>query len=105
VADTADLGETGLGEIGDPDSTVRLDAIADRMSLDAALLALPESFRVPVVLRDVGDLDYAEIAEVLDVPVGTIKSRIARGRAALATELLRVNGNPTGPSERPSGAS
>ena len=36
------------------------------------------------MLRDVADLDYAEIAEVLGVPVGTVKSRIARGRAALA---------------------
>lgn len=89
----------------DPDSTLRLDAIAERMSLDAALLALPESFRVPVVLRDVADLDYAEIAEVLDVPIGTVKSRIARGRAALAAELVRVNGNSTAPSERPTGGS
>jgi RNA polymerase sigma-70 factor (ECF subfamily) len=84
---------------------LRLDAIAERMSLDAALLALPESFRVPVVLRDVADLDYAEIAEVLDVPVGTVKSRIARGRAALAAELVRVSGNSTTPSERPTGGS
>ena len=40
-----------------------------------------------VVLRDVGDLDYAEIATVLDVPVGTVKSRIARGRAMLIDRL------------------
>ena len=39
------------------------------------------------MLRDVGDLDYAEIADVLGVPVGTVKSRIARGRRLLADEL------------------
>ena len=54
--------------------------VADRLSIDAALDELPEDFRVAVVLRDVGDLDYAEIAEALGVPIGTVKSRIARGR-------------------------
>jgi RNA polymerase sigma-70 factor, ECF subfamily len=109
LADTRGL--TGDGESAemiehaDPDSMLRLDAVAERMSLDAALLALPESFRVPVVLRDVADLDYAEIAEALDVPVGTVKSRIARGRAALAAEISRASGNSSASSERPSSAS
>jgi RNA polymerase sigma-70 factor (ECF subfamily) len=40
-----------------------------------------------VVLRDLCDLDYAEISRVLDVPPGTVRSRIARGRALLATAL------------------
>ena len=51
-----------------------------------------------VVLRDLCDLDYAEIAEVLDVPPGTVRSRIARGRAALHAAL----GNPAPTPERPS---
>ena len=62
-------------------------AIEDRMVLAPALAALPEDYRVAVVLRDVADLDYAEIAEVLDIPPGTVRSRIARGRAALASSL------------------
>ena len=60
---------------------------------------MPEEFRVPLVLRDVGDLDYAEIADTLGVPIGTVKSRIARGRAALA-QIVRA-GNQPDPDERP----
>jgi RNA polymerase sigma-70 factor (ECF subfamily) len=89
-------------QIVDPDAGPRVEAIADRMAIDAALAELPETFRVPLVLRDVGDLDYAEIAEALDIPVGTVKSRIARGRAQLV-ELLRA-GNRDDPSERPTPA-
>lgn len=88
--------------IVDPDAGPRVEAVVDRMALDAALAQVPEAFRVPLVLRDVGDLDYAEIAESLDLPLGTVKSRIARGRAVLA-ELLTA-GNQTGESERPTPA-
>ncbi|MDO8391410.1 MAG: RNA polymerase sigma factor [Actinomycetota bacterium] len=77
------------------------ERLADRLTIDAALTALPEDFRVPVVLRDVVDLDYAEIADLLDIPVGTVKSRIARGRSQLATAISRADGNQPGTSERP----
>jgi len=90
---------TDIGDrVADPVSSQRIDAIGDRMALDAALREVPEVFRVPLVLRDVGDLDYGEIADILDTPVGTVKSRIARGRAALS-ELLR-SGNQTDPDTR-----
>lgn len=72
-------------------------AVGDRLDIDAALAELPEDFRAAVVLRDLCDLDYAEIAAVLDIPPGTVRSRIARGRAALAERL----GNPARPDERP----
>jgi RNA polymerase sigma-70 factor (ECF subfamily) len=74
-----------------------IEAVADRLEVDTALARLPDDFRVAVVLRDLCDLDYAEIARVLDVPPGTVRSRIARGRALLA-DLL---GNPAAPSDRP----
>jgi RNA polymerase sigma-70 factor (ECF subfamily) len=74
------------------------------MALDLALRSLSDEYRLPVVLRDVADLDYAEIAEVLDIPAGTVKSRIARGRAALARALSDEDGNHQTDPERPSRA-
>ena len=55
-----------------------------------------------VVLRDVCELDYAEIAEVVGIPIGTVRSRIARGRAALVRDLGNrgvANRRPTGNSK------
>ena len=71
--------------------------VVDQMAVQAALGRLPEDFRIAVVLRDVADLDYDAIAETLNVPIGTVRSRIARGRALLAKEL----GNQTGPHNHP----
>ena len=63
------------------------DTVEDRMLVGPALATIRDDYRAAVVLRDVADLDYAEIAEVLDIPPGTVRSRIARGRAALAGAL------------------
>lgn len=71
-------------------------AFENRELVERALAELPEDFRVAVVLRDVADLDYESIATILDVPIGTVRSRIARGRALLAD----VVGNRTTSSER-----
>ena len=49
---------------------------------------MPEPFREALVLRELEELSYAEIAEVTGVPIGTVMSRLARGRAMLAKELL-----------------
>ena len=67
---------------------------AARVDVDAALQHLPEEFRVAVVLRDLCDLDYAEIAEALDLPPGTVRSRISRGRAILVERLGPGAGGP-----------
>ncbi len=70
------------------DDTPSLSAgVVDRIVIDDAMAVIPEEFRAAVVLRDVMGLDYAEIAEVLEIPPGTVRSRIARGRAALADRL------------------
>ena len=55
--------------------------------LQAALDALPDAFRQAVWLRDVEELSYAEMAKVLDVPIGTVMSRISRGRKMLHDRL------------------
>jgi RNA polymerase sigma-70 factor (ECF subfamily) len=59
-----------------------------RRRVEWALAQLDDEFRAAVVLKDIEDLDYAAIAEILGVPVGTVKSRIFRGRMLLR-ELLR----------------
>lgn len=89
------------GELPDrPSSAAPLDAaVADRLDIDAALAAIPVEFRAAVALRDLSGLDYAEIASILEIPPGTVRSRIARGRAALA-DLL---GNRTATAERHTG--
>ena len=74
------------------------ERISTRLDLDAALAALPEEFRVAVVLRDQAGLNYDEISQVLSIPPGTVRSRIARGRARL-TEMLG-EGNQTPAAER-----
>jgi RNA polymerase sigma-70 factor (ECF subfamily) len=91
-------------EHADPAGGQRIDAIGDHLALDAALRSLSDEYRMPVVLRDVADLDYAEIAAVLDIPPGTVRSRIARGRAALAKALTTQPGNQHADPERPSRA-
>ena len=57
--------------------------------LQAALQKLSPELREAVILRDLQDMDYREIARVLDVPEGTVKSRLSRGRAELARVLKR----------------
>lgn len=72
--------------------------IADRLDIDAALAQLSPDYRAAVALRDLVGMDYAEIGDVLGIPPGTVRSRIARGRAALA-DLL---GNRDAPSDHQS---
>jgi RNA polymerase sigma factor (sigma-70 family) len=62
-------------------------AAALRVRVAAQLDALPDRYRVPVVLRHVDDLSYAELAEVLGRPEGTLKSQVSRGLAMLRASL------------------
>jgi len=63
-----------------------LDAMPDE-AVQAALESLPEGFRMAVLLADVEGFSYKEIAEILDVPIGTVMSRLHRGRKALEKAL------------------
>ena len=71
------------------------DALAAGIDVARALAQVPEDYRVALVLADVRDLPYEEIARVLNVPLGTVKSRVHRGRIALARAL----GLDAGPNE------
>lgn len=85
-------------DVADPALPDPGETVGDRDEVDAALRQLAPDFRAAVVLRDICQLDYAEIAEVLEIPAGTVRSRIARGRGQLA-DLLR--GNQRASEERP----
>ena len=77
----------------DPEWVLPPSPAADEVStglsddIQAALATLPEEFRVPVVLCDVADQSYEQIARALGVPVGTVRSRIHRGRRLLRSLL------------------
>jgi RNA polymerase sigma-70 factor (ECF subfamily) len=70
-----------------PDPEQRLIAKSLDADVREALDSLPPAFREAVWLRDVEDLAYADIAQVLDVPIGTVMSRISRGRRLLQQRL------------------
>ena len=82
--------EAAFGDQADPALTPEQEAQRqDEISgVRSAIEAIPEPFREAVVLRDLEELSYAEIAQVTGVPMGTVMSRLARGRAMLAKELL-----------------
>ena len=108
MATSSDRGSerrSGPGGVGaEPVATTPApEGAALAADVDAALRRLPPEFRAPVVLRDLCTLDYAEIAEVLDLPPGTVRSRISRGRAALAP--LLAPGNSADPARRPTSRS
>ncbi len=79
-----------LGQHPDPGPTPEEEVMrkADAGRVRSAIEAIPEPFREAIVLRELEDLSYAEIAEVTGVPIGTVMSRLARGRAMLSKELL-----------------
>jgi RNA polymerase sigma-70 factor, ECF subfamily len=101
------VGDEDRPELADPKAARYTESFPDRLVLDDALDRLPEDLRVAVILRDVADFDYAEIADTLGVPVGTVKSRISRGRASLAAQLrlddrsAETRRNRPDPDERP----
>ncbi len=92
------LGETSGAERSTEEAV--LDSMVDT-DIKAALESLPERFRMPVLLADVEGFSYKEIAEIIDVPIGTVMSRLHRGRKALQKKLwsLAEERGLTGPSQ------
>jgi len=84
VERAAELPPTG-GPAETPETLLLRDTLGPE--LQAAIDALPEAFRQAVWLRDVEEFSYAEIAEMLSIPIGTVMSRISRGRHLLFDQL------------------
>jgi RNA polymerase sigma-70 factor (ECF subfamily) len=84
-----DSEQVELSATADPSATPEEQLLRSAMGADlqAALDTLPEAFREAVWLRDVEEFPYAEIAEMLSIPVGTVMSRISRGRRMLYESL------------------
>jgi RNA polymerase sigma-70 factor, ECF subfamily len=75
-----------LGALSQSAEDTLLDLFTDH-EVKTALEELPEAFRVPVLLADVEGFSYKEIAEMVDVPIGTVMSRLHRGRKAMHKKL------------------
>lgn len=80
------LGGVETSELGRSAEDQLMDLLTDG-EVKAAIEALPENFRLPVLMADVEGFSYKEIAEILDVPIGTVMSRLHRGRKALQKSL------------------
>ncbi|MFH0881470.1 MAG: sigma-70 family RNA polymerase sigma factor [bacterium] len=74
-----------VDEDADPTDNTRREEIRETITREIQLL--PEVYRQAVILRDLEDKSYEEISELLDVPVGTVKSRVNRGRERLQVRL------------------
>jgi RNA polymerase sigma-70 factor (ECF subfamily) len=75
------------------------DRTAGSVDVQRALLRVPPEFRAVLVLHDVQDLAYDDIAAALEIPLGTVKSRLHRGRIALATIMAGEPAEPLAPSK------
>jgi RNA polymerase sigma-70 factor, ECF subfamily len=86
--------ERALAEDGHslPAPDARLIAAADRQLVNAALARLPIAYREILVLREVEELSYKEIAAIADVPIGTVMSRLSRARELLMQSLSHRGG-------------
>jgi len=91
-----DLAEAGIepmaSELEGPEA--RAEAAGTAEAIDRALAAMPMIYRQPLVLRHVLDLTYDDLAQILDLPLGTVKTRLFRGREMLREHLLREGIRP-----------
>ena len=85
-------GSAAEGSAEDPlEASIRAQEVR---SLDAAMAALPPGFREVLILREMQDLSYREIATITGAPIGTVMSRLARAREALKTRWREQTGEP-----------
>lgn len=83
-AETFEAGEQ-LRDINTPESVLLSKQIGE--TVNAAMEALPEELRKAIVLREIEGMSYEEIAQIMDCPIGTVRSRIFRAREAVAARL------------------
>lgn len=88
-----------VGDLAGPDAAPPPEV--DPAQLQAALNELPEAFRTPVILFYFEEFSYREIAEQMDLPIGTVMSRLARAKAHLRDKLNRVLSSPGFAGEGP----
>ena len=88
LTDSLEIGYEAISRYSSPAEALEKRESSDR--IHRALLRIPEDLREAVILRDLEEFTYEEIAEILKVPLGTVKSRINRGRVELA-RLLKKN--------------
>jgi RNA polymerase sigma-70 factor, ECF subfamily len=77
------------GEVPNSNPEVMLSGIGMDREVEDALAALPEEFREALLLVDVQELSYQEISKVLNIPIGTVKSRVSRARSMLREALTK----------------
>jgi len=88
--------------IASTDAGPEIDVVEEerRVAIEKAVMSLPERYRAPIILRDINDLSYEEVAESLGLGIGTTKSRISRGRAILREKLAGyIIGNSDGKND------
>jgi RNA polymerase sigma-70 factor (ECF subfamily) len=88
-------GQTRMIEVADERTPAHWAEIRERRDrVRSAVLSLPPEFRETVVLCELGELSYEEAAQALDCPVGTVRSRLHRGRALLLAKLEMLREAP-----------
>jgi RNA polymerase sigma factor (sigma-70 family) len=89
-----DNGQDGPALVAEGPGPEHVTIQADqKRSLDRVMLSLPDEYREILILREIEDMDYRQIAQVTSVPMGTVMSRLARARAALKKQwLLQMEG-------------
>ncbi len=100
-ASTDEDGPTMADRLADtrPNQEQHYAGLELKARIQSALAQLSPELREAVILRDLEDMDYKEIAQVLQIPEGTVKSRISRGRGELARMLQRIENEQTNRSE------
>jgi RNA polymerase sigma-70 factor (ECF subfamily) len=100
----ADVPEGALPLWQEPENSPETEMLrqCDGETIRGLLAALPVPFREAIVLRDINDLSYREIAQVLDAPVGTVMSRLARARSLLREAWSKSEGKSECKPEEPS---